>query len=244
MGTVRDLITASLLDLGAIASGEAPTAIEAADSLRRVNLLLETWRLERLLVYAIDEVTKLLTGASSYSIGPGADINTTRPVALERAGQRLAGTSPTLELPLEPLTDEQYEQIGLKGLTSSVAHWIYLDRAYPIATIRTWPILPSGDTLALYLLHPLTAFASLDTPVALPPGYELALQTNLSLELVSMYRDCQVTPALAAQAVNSKALIKVVNSRARFLTLPAGIPTGRLGGATMSRAAFLSGGNS
>jgi hypothetical protein len=240
MGTVRDLITSALLDLEAIASGESPTANEAQDALRRLNLLLETWRLERLLTYAVDTVTKVLTGASSYTIGSGGDINTTRPVALERAGQRLAGTSPTLEYPLEPLTDEQYEAIALKGLQSTIARWIYMDRAFPLATIYTWPVLPAGDTLALYLLHPLTAFASLDTTVALPPGYALALQTSLSIELASMFRDCTITPALAAQAIRSKALIKTINSQPRFLQLPAGLPTGRRRRGT-DRAAFLSG---
>jgi len=245
LSTCRDLITASLLDLGAIASGESATANEAADAFRRLNLLLETWRIERLMVYARDEVSKVLTGASSYTIGPSADINTTRPVALERAGQRVAGTSPTLEYPLDPLTDAQYEDLGLKGLQSSIARWVYLDRAYPLGTIRTYPVLPAGDTLVLYVLHPLTAFASLDTPVALPPGYELALQTNLSIELSSSYRDCTITPALAAQAVNAKALIKVNNSQAPLLQLPATLPRGqgRSGWGATSSASFLSGGN-
>jgi hypothetical protein len=166
-------------------------------------------------------------------------------VALERAGQRVAGTSPTLEYPLDTLTDAQYEDLGLKGLQSSVARWVYLDRAYPLGTIRTYPVLPAGDTLVLYVLHALTAFASLDTTVALPPGYELALQTNLSIELSSSYRDCQITPALAAQAANSKALIKITNSQARLLRLPANLPRGqgRSGWGATSRASFLSGGN-
>ena len=90
MSTVRDLITAALLDLGALASGESPTAPEAQDAFRRLNLLLETWRLESLLVYAIDTVTKVLTGAASYTWGPGGDIDTTRPVHLSMALQRLA----------------------------------------------------------------------------------------------------------------------------------------------------------
>lgn len=206
---------------------------------------METWRLERLMIYARDEVTKVLTGASSYSIGPSGDINTTRPVALERAGQRVAGTSPTLEYQLDTLTDAEYASLGLKGLTSSVARWIYYDRGYPTGTIRTYPVLAAGDTLVLYVLHPLTAFASLDTTIALPPGFELALQTNLSIELSSSYRDCQITPALAAQAANSKALIKVNNSQAHLLQLPANLPLGqgRRGWAATSQAGFTSGGN-
>jgi hypothetical protein len=88
--------------------------------------------------------------------------------------------------------------------------------------------------------HPLTAFASLDTPVAFPPGYERALQKNLSLELAPGYRDCQVTPALAQQAEQSLALLKLANTRPRYLPLPAGLPTGR--GRGTDRAAFQTGG--
>jgi hypothetical protein len=242
MGTVRDLVTAALLDLGAIASGEAPTATEAADALRRLNLLLETWRLEHLLAYAIDTVTFVLTGGASYTIGPGGQINTTRPVRLEHAALRLP-TSPALDLPLHVLTDEEYASIALKGLTSTLASCLYMDRAYPLASVFLYPTPPSG-TLVLYPWTPLTAFASLDTTVALPPGYELALQTSLSIELASMFRDCTITPALAAQAVRSKALIKVMNTQPRLLTLPAGLPTGRRGGGGVDRAGFFSGGNS
>jgi len=193
-------------------------------------------------VYALDTVTLTLTGATSYTWGSGGAIASTRPVRLERAVQRLANTSPALDLPLEVLTDEAYESIALKGLTSTIARWVYLDRAYPLATLRTWPVLPAGDALRLYVWHPLTAFASLDTTVALPPGYELALQTSLSLELASMFRDCTVPPALAAQAIRSKALLKTVNSQPRLLQLPAGLPTGRPGGGA-SRRGFHSGGN-
>lgn len=241
MGTVRDLITAALLDLGAIASGETPTADEAADCLRRLNLLLETLRLESLMVYAVDTVTKATTGAASYTWGTGGDINSARPVRLDRASLRLAGST-ALDYPLQVLTDEEYESIGLKSLSTTLAGCVYLDRAYPLANLYVWPVQASGATLVLYPWHPLTAFASLDTSVSLPPGYELMLQTNLTIECSAMFRDSTLTPALLAQAARSKALIKQINSKARFLTLPAGIPTGRHRGVT-SRQAFLAGGN-
>jgi hypothetical protein len=239
MGTVRDLITASLLDLGAIASGETPTANEAADSLRAVNLLLESWRLESLLVYAVDTVTLACTGASSYTWGTGGTINQPRPVRLDKAALRLQ-TDPTLDYPVEVLTDEQYESIGLKGMPSTLTSAVYLDRAYPLANLYTWPVQASGATLLLYPWHPLSAFASLDTTVSLPPGYERALQKNLALEVAPQYRDCVLPAALAAQAIEAKALLKRSNARPRFLQLPAGLPTGRSRRGT-DRAAFLRG---
>ncbi len=244
MSTVRDLITAALLDLGAIASGETPTAAEAADAFRRLNLLLETWRLESLLAYAVDTVTLTLTGAASYTWGPGGAINGTRPVRLEHAVQRQGSGAGAVDFPLAVLTDVEYEAIGLKALSSSPAAWVYLDRASPLASLFFYPIPPSGATAILYPWTPLTAFASLDTTVALPPGYALALQTNLSIELVSMFRDCTLTEALVAQASRSKALLKVLNSRARLLTLPAGLAHHQAAwGGGASRAGFHSGGN-
>ena len=239
MSTVRDLITASLLDLGAIASGESPTADEAADAFAALNNLLESWRLESLLTYAITTVTKVLTGATSYTIGPGGDINTTRPVRLERASLRLQ-TDPVLDYPLQILTDEEYESLALKSMTSTLASALYLDRAFPLATVYLWPVQAAGPTLVLYPWTPLTAFASLDTTVTLPPGYYRGLQKNLSLEVAPQYRDCVVTDALALQARDAKAVLKTANSRARFLQLPAGLPTGRTRRGT-DRAAFIAG---
>ncbi len=205
MGTVRDLITAALLDLGALASGETPTGAEASDAFRRLNLLVESWRLESLLVYAIDTVTLTLTGAAGYTWGPSGTINGTRPVKLEHAVQRQGSGAGALDFPLAVLTDVEYEAIGLKSLASSPARWIYLDRAYPLASLFLYPIPPAGDTVILYPWHPLSSFASLDTTVALPPGYEIALQNALSIQLAPMFRDCVVTPDLRQMATESKA---------------------------------------
>lgn len=244
MSTVRDLIGAALLDLGAIASGEACTANEAADAFRRLNLIVDQWRLESLMTYARDTITLTLTGAASYTWGSGGAIPSTRPVRLEAAVQRQGSGSSALDFPLQVLTDSEYEQIGLKAMTSSIARWVYLDAAYPLAVLRTYPVLPSGDSLLLYVWHPLTAFASLDTTVALPPGYEIALQLALSIALAPSYRDCVISPALAAMAVEAKALIKGTNAYPRLLRLPAGLPLGqgRSGWGATSSAAFLSGG--
>lgn len=239
MGTVRDLIRASLLDLGAIASSEAMTADEAADGLRALNLLLESWRLESLLIYAIDILSKVLTGATSYTWGTGGDIDSPRPIHLSRASLRLA-TSPTLDYPLQLLTDEEYEGIALKSQPSTIATAIYVDRAFPLANVFLWPVPTAGATLLLYPWHPLTSFAGLSTTVALPPGYERALQKHLALELSPQYRDCTISPTLANQAIDSKAWLKTANARPRYLTLPSALGVRRNRRGT-DRAGFLTG---
>lgn len=227
MSTVRDLVSAALRDVGAIASGEAMTNDEAADGLAILNDLVASWNLERLMVYVINEVTFLLTGAASYTYGTGGVINSARPVRLEKAALRLAGDAPRLDLPVCIYTDEEYHSLALPGLTSTYAYGLYLDGAYPLGTLRLWPVPPAGDTLVLWPWNQITAFAALGTTVDFPPGYARALRTNLAIELSPSYRDSTITPWLAAQALESKALIKIANNRPQFLTLPDGIPTGR-----------------
>ena len=60
--TVRDLINGSFRLLGTLASGEQATAAEAADALASLNSLLDSWKLEALLVYAILPQTFPLVG--------------------------------------------------------------------------------------------------------------------------------------------------------------------------------------
>lgn len=241
MSTVRDLVTAALRDLGAIASGEALTADEAADGLAILNELVASWNLERLMVYTITETLFVLTGAASYTYGTGGTINAARPVRLEKAAQRLAGTTPALDLPVAVLTDEEYHDLSLKPLTSTYAHALYLDGAYPLGTLRLWPVPPAGDTLVLWPWNQIAAFAALGTTVDFPPGYARALRTNLALELSPSFRDSTITPWLAAQALESKALIKIANSRPQFLQMPDGIPTGGRTGRRSDQVGFKTG---
>ena len=238
MSSARDLIYAALLDLGTIASGEAPTAAEAMDAFRRLNLMLEQWRLQSLLVYAITSASA--TGKTSYTVGQGGDFNIERPIRLEHAVQRLQG-SPPFDYPLAPLNDAEWEAIALKGLQTGIASYFYWDRGFPTGTVTPWPLMNTADTLILYPWTVLSGFATLDDPVSFPPGYELALQTNLTLHLAAQYRDCQVNPLTAEHAMMGMSLLKVANMRPRHLGLPAALP-GRFGARIgTDRAAFIGG---
>jgi hypothetical protein len=133
----------------------------------------------------------------------------------------------------------EYESIALKDL-STWSYYFYLDGGFPSATLRFYPVMPAGYQALLYPWHALVAFVTLDDPVSFPPGYELALQTNLSLHLVSQYKDCQINPLLGQQAQESLHWLKMGNQRPRHLSLPGPLvgPRSRRG---TDRAAFISG---
>ena len=238
--SVLNFITDALLDLGVLAVGEAPTDTEAQDALRRLNDLLETWNLQSLLIYSVDETTKVLTGATSYTIGLGGDINVARPVRIDKAAYRVTVGGTILDFPLEPLTDQQYESIALKSLTTTLPGWFYYDQAFPLGNIFLWPKATTADTLVLWFWHALSSFANLTATVTFPPGYARALRLNLAVELGISYRDAPVTDRLLSAAQESKGWLKTQNHTPRYLRLP-GMLRGTSAGQGTDRAAFYGG---
>jgi hypothetical protein len=227
MATVRDLIAASLRSIGALASGESATAAEAADALVLLNELLESWCLESLLVYNVTQnVFTLAANTQSYTIGTGGVFNVERPTAIEAAFLRDSTTTPAIDLPMGVLSQAQWADIAVKGLTAGYPLWVYLDLAYPLGHVLVWPVPPSAQALVLWLEQPLTSFASLDTTLALPKGYQRALRTHLAIELCPEYGRA-VSPELAGQASEAKEVVKRSNSVTPLLTCDAGVRQGR-----------------
>lgn len=211
--TARALIARSLREIGALAAGETPTGTEASDGLLKLNELLEAWSLERLMVYAIAEVSHTLTaGDETYTIGSGGNINTARPERIENAVMREIGTN--LDIPIRLLTRDEYAFISLKQTESTWARWLYNDEAYPLSTLTLWPVPSTSDKqLVLWLWQPLTAIATLDTSVNLPPGYSRALRLNLAMEMATEYGR-PITGELLGLATAAKETIKAKKAEA------------------------------
>ena len=89
MTTATTLITDSLQSLGVVAAGQSPTANDLSDGLRKLNNMLGLWSLSTLLVPFRTQISKTLDGSSSYTVGAGGDINTTRPAAIDSAYVRV-----------------------------------------------------------------------------------------------------------------------------------------------------------
>ena len=54
MATYQNLVDSSLRLIGVLASGETPSGEEGEDARLALNDMLETWRLDRQLVYSMD----------------------------------------------------------------------------------------------------------------------------------------------------------------------------------------------
>src|SRR5947208_3192286 len=116
------LISSALRLIGVLASEETPTAAEAADALVVLNQMIESWTVERMMIFTLGiSEFPLIPGQQTYTLGVGGNFNLARPARIERMGiVSLNNPSQPLELPLEMLDDEQWAAIPVKLIQSSL----------------------------------------------------------------------------------------------------------------------------
>jgi hypothetical protein len=79
--SANDLITRAFRRGRVIGKDQVPAADEAADALSELNDLLDTWWLDKVLVFhVLVEQFALIANQQAYTMGAGGNFNTTRPV--------------------------------------------------------------------------------------------------------------------------------------------------------------------
>jgi hypothetical protein len=114
--------------------------------------------------------------------------------------------------------------VGDKDETGYAPEYVYIDMAYPLSAIKPWPVPQSAITLHLMTWTALQSFATLDTALALPPGYQRAIEYNLAMELAGLF-GAAITPYIQAEALRAKRVLGARNAR----TPVAGTELGSIG---------------
>lgn len=221
MSTAQSLINRSLRLIGALDPEESPTANETANVLEALNGLIDSWRNDRLIVWSIANVTKTLTvGDGTYTIGSGADINTTRPVRIEGAYVTQSG----IDYPVDVISEAAYRAIADKTTQSDLPRYVYYDPAVANGTVYLWPVPSAANVLTLSVWAPISTLAAASTTVTLPPGYERALASNLAIDIAPEFEKT-ASQEVAKMARESLAAIKKANIRPIFAKME--MATGR-----------------
>ena len=207
MATASTMILSALRKIGEKEHAGTLSANEQTNYLSDLNSMLVSWSLERLMCYHILEESKALTASvGSYTIGSGGAWDTTRPTKIVSAFVRATDNSDT---PLKVIQKPEYDAIVLKTTDGTYPEYLFYDASYPLGTIYLYPEPSSGLTLYINSWKQLQSFASISTDLALPPGYQRAIEFNLAIELAGGFTS--VTPEVAKIARDSKAAIKGVN---------------------------------
>jgi hypothetical protein len=225
--TVIDVITAALQDLEYLDASESPTADDARVGLSRLNDWIDDLKNDSLFVHTIRRTEWTLTSAASYTIGDGADIDVQRPISptdINCIGYFDTSLStPYQDFPVSLFTDNWYETIPQKALTSTYPQGFYYDATFGnsgFGAIIPWPV-PTSVSLQGFIYTKIVAdeFTSLYSTIMLPPGYRRFFRSNLSIELASAF-GLPVPPQVARAAQQGGMKIKRKNVRAADMSLP------------------------
>lgn len=176
---VSDLIRSSMRLIGAIATGETPSAEEVTDGLLVLNDMLENWSTETLSVWGSSNQTfSLIANQATYSIGPAGNWNTTRPQDIDGAYCTFGG----VDFPIEVISQQQYNDISIKSMKQPITERLLYVNEFPLGVVTVWPV-PTQNTLITLTMSRVLAFPVAVTDVLTgPPGFLKALRYCLAVE--------------------------------------------------------------
>lgn len=210
MATVQVVINRAYRLLGQLNLGESADSTESANALIAINALLDSWRNESLMCYAMqDQSINLANGNTTKTIGPTGDLVTTRPTNIDDAYILYSGDS----IPVKIIEyASEYVYIPDKTTTDTYPLKIAYNPEMPDGRIYMYPLPNATSVLHVITRTPVTAFALVSTTISLPPGWEDALAANLALYLAPELQ-VQPSPMVIGMAANTKRSIKRTNTR-------------------------------
>lgn len=213
--TAGALVTSSLRLIGAIATGETPTAAELNDGLSALNDLLENWSTQNLAMYgSAVETFPTVAGQALYTIGPAGNWNTVRPVRIDGDGYC---TFNGVDFPVSQIGQGEYDMIGLKTQQQPIVERLLYVNTNPLGQITLWPV-PSGIVnITINTDRVLTAVTDQSTAMIFPPGYMLPMRYHLGIMMAPDYGRT-ITPEITAVATSAFAALKRANKVRRIVT--------------------------
>lgn len=197
--TGNSLAAAAFSVLNVYMPSETPSANDASFALGLMNRMIGGWSQRASMIPVIARETFDLTAnkggpSNPYTIGSGANWSTTKPAnqnSIVAASLILTASDPDVEVPLSIYTDQAYDAVTIKELTSAQPTGLYYNPTYTttdFGTINLWPV-PDNATndIALYIQKALARFADLTTTYYVPEGYDDALVYNLAVRLAGPY---------------------------------------------------------
>jgi len=227
MGTVRDLISGSFRLMAG--DDKTFTAEDYANALSALNGMLQTWTIDGLSVWTINRTVLPLTiGTQAYTLGTGGTLNMARPTWIENMSVLITTSTPNVELPIQILQDQDWQEIPVKAVSSTFPTACYPQGDYPLNTLNFWPIPAAACSVVLYTPGPFGAFASISEDFAMPNGYERAARYNLAVEISPEY-GIECSMSVQGIASLSKSQLRARNYQAGRLVCDSALTHDRRG---------------
>lgn len=189
------------------------TSSDAALGLSVLNDMMDSWSNESLITYAnLEQSFTLVPGQAQYTCGPGGTGVSVRPLRIpEGPGRARIRDTNLNDYDMAVITQERWNLIGLKTNTSDIPDTLFYDPQYPLGIINVFPVPQQSYTLYFDSYLQLQEFPTLTTTISLPLGYNLAIKTNLALELLPYFTDAEPNATLIRSAAKALGNIKRTN---------------------------------
>ena len=214
MTTVTEVITQALKDATVIGEGDAASAETMTDAFAVFQQMMGSWQENGMNVYA--QVTSSFnpTGAVSYSVGTGGDVNITRPEKIDNVYWRFNN----FDIPIQLLsTYEDYLDITNKTQAGTPSIGFYLP-SYPLGTLYLYP-QPINGSFFVTTTVTLPTFTSITDTIVLPAKYILPIRFSLA-ELFSVTFQTVISPAVSTMANRYRVSLRKSNTRVPNLEMP------------------------
>lgn len=218
MTTAIELVQDALEKIGVYSPGETISAADSARCLSILNDMLDSWSNESLTTYAILEQSVVLTiGQYQYTIGPGGNINATRPLRLIFGpGAAYLVDSSGNRYWIEVIPRDRWNLItNITNINSNIPEVLFYDPQFPLGIINVWPIPNVDYTLFFDSYLQFTEFAALNQDIGLPPGYTKAIKDSLAVEAFPYFKPDGATPSAVLIEVASKSKGNIMRTNIR-----------------------------
>lgn len=207
--TRDQVIQLALRKLGVLELGETPDTVTVTNASFALNLLIKQMATQGLKIWKITNVVVPLTANQTmYTIGPTidgpVDVETEKPLKVLQGWLRNTSVNPDIDIPLNPLSQQEYNTLGSKFSTGVINSYYYQVRN---KTGNLYVFLtPDANTASMYDLYltvqqPMNDLSKAADIPDFPNEWMNALVWNLADQLAIEYS----VPANHRQEITARA---------------------------------------
>lgn len=219
MATALSMITRAMRLAQVATKGEALDDDEAQDGFTALKAMLDSWQVDRLFVYQIQqEQFTWAANQQTRTVGAAGNFVTTLPA---RISDDCVFRVDNTDYPVQLINVNAWANIADKTTTNSFPWFLYAEYGAALITLYAYPIPNASLTFLLKSYKQLQSFATLTTELALPPGYERAITYSLAEEFGPEF-GVEIPVTVMRTAAAARRIIRRQNSVTPIMASEAG----------------------
>ncbi len=188
----------AMQDLGALGSGEQPSAEEYMDMMDRLNWLLKSWQADGCNLWRETEDTaSFTTGTATVTLDP---------IVIDVIEARLIQSS-TFERPLQRWERGEYMAIPNKANPGFPTAY-YLNKQRDSVTMTVWPVPSQNMDVKYTYARVIEDVTDPNETLDVPQQWAETVWTNLAVRCATMFGASRLDPAAVAQVTQRAAVLE------------------------------------